>query len=48
LLRVSQLVNDFKEISELDINPLFVYERGKGCLALDAKITISPRVEEHA
>jgi len=42
LLRISQLVNDFKEISELDINPLFVYERGKGCSALDAKITISP------
>lgn len=40
LLRVSQLVTDFNEINEMDINPLFVYEDGKGCLALDVKITI--------
>jgi len=42
LLRVSQLVTEFPEINELDLNPLFVYERGKGSLALDVKITISP------
>jgi len=42
LLRVSKLVTDFPEISELDINPLFVYEEGKGCSALDIKITIKP------
>ena len=41
--RVSQLSIDFKEISEIDINPLFVYERGKGSLALDVKITITSR-----
>jgi acetyltransferase len=40
ILRVSQLVTDFNEINELDINPLFVYE--KGCMALDVKITIKP------
>ena len=38
--RVSQLSLDFEEITEMDINPLFVYERGKGCAALDAKITV--------
>ncbi len=42
MLRVSQLVTDFTQINELDINPLFVYERGKGCLALDVKMTIKP------
>lgn len=41
ILRVSQLSMDFEEISEIDINPLFVYERNKGVLALDVKITIT-------
>jgi len=40
LLRVSQLVTDFSEINEMDINPLMVYE--KGCMAIDVKITIKP------
>ena len=42
LQRISKLVTDFPEINELDINPLFVYEEGKGCLALDIKMTIKP------
>jgi acetyl coenzyme A synthetase (ADP forming)-like protein len=42
MLRVSQLVTDFTQINEMDINPLFVYENGKGCLALDVKMTIKP------
>jgi acyl-CoA synthetase (NDP forming) len=42
LLRISQLVTEFSEINELDLNPLFVYEKGKGSLALDVKITIAP------
>jgi acetyltransferase len=42
LLRVSQLVTDFTQINEMDINPLFVYEKGEGCLALDVKMTIKP------
>jgi acetyl coenzyme A synthetase (ADP forming)-like protein len=39
LLRLSQLVNDFPEILELDINPLLSFV--KGYSAVDIKITIS-------
>ncbi|MCK4687062.1 MAG: acetate--CoA ligase family protein, partial [Candidatus Lokiarchaeota archaeon] len=39
LLRFSQLVNDFKDIVELDINPLLSFI--KGYSAVDIKITIS-------
>ncbi|MGY5875198.1 MAG: acetate--CoA ligase family protein, partial [Candidatus Thorarchaeota archaeon] len=40
ILRISQLVMDFKEIVELDINPAFAYEKGKGVIAVDVKMTI--------
>ncbi len=38
LERLSQLVLDFPEIQELDINPLMVFEEGKGAAVLDARI----------
>jgi acetyltransferase len=41
LKKLSQLVVDFEDIQELDINPLFVYERGQGCRIVDARIIIS-------
>ena len=40
ILRISQLVTDFPQIVELDINPLFAYETGKGSIAVDARIVI--------
>jgi acyl-CoA synthetase (NDP forming) len=40
ILRISQLVTEFPEIDELDINPLRVLEKGKGCLAADARIVL--------
>jgi len=40
LKRLSQLVTDFEDIKELDINPLIVYENGKGCTIVDARIII--------
>lgn len=41
MLRISQLVTEYPEISELDINPLFVYTHNQGSSALDVKITIT-------
>ncbi|MBN1298308.1 MAG: acetate--CoA ligase family protein [Actinobacteria bacterium] len=40
LLKISQLVTDFPEIVEMDINPLFVKEKGKGAIAGDVRIRI--------
>lgn len=40
LQRLSQLVTDFDEIQELDINPLLVFEQGKGAKVIDARILI--------
>jgi len=40
ILRISQLVTDFEEIAELDVNPMRVMEDGKGCLAADARIVL--------
>ncbi len=41
ILKISQLVTDFEDIVELDINPAFAYDKGKGVSAVDVKITIS-------
>jgi acetyltransferase len=41
ILRVGHLVWDFPELKDLDINPIFVYNEGKGVSALDVKITLS-------
>jgi acetyl coenzyme A synthetase (ADP forming)-like protein len=40
LKRLSQLVTDIDDIKELDINPLIVYEKGKGCTIVDARIIL--------
>lgn len=40
LLKVSALVVEHPEIKELDINPLFVRERGKGVVAADSLIIL--------
>jgi acetyltransferase len=41
VLRVSQLVTDFPEIVEMDINPLVVHNEGEGCIVVDARIILS-------
>jgi acetyl coenzyme A synthetase (ADP forming)-like protein len=46
LLRMSQLVTDFPEIAELDINPLVVFEEGRGATALDMRLVLSAPEED--
>ena len=41
LLRIGQLVQDFPEIVELDINPLMVFEQGQGAVAIDMRLVLS-------
>jgi acetyltransferase len=40
ILRLSQLIVDFDEIEELDINPFFVSERSEDCKAADCRIRL--------
>ncbi len=40
ILRVAQLLVDYPQIQELDINPLRVFHEGEGCVALDARIIV--------
>ena len=40
LLRLSQLLCDFPEIKEVDINPLRVFHERDGCRALDARMIL--------
>ncbi|MBS0149632.1 MAG: GNAT family N-acetyltransferase [Nitrospira sp.] len=40
LLRVSRLVEEIPEISELDLNPIFALSPGQGCRIVDARIRI--------
>jgi len=43
LLRISQLVTDFPEIVELDINPLMVFEEGRGAMAIDMRLVLASK-----
>jgi acetyltransferase len=43
--RISRLVEDFPEIEEMDINPFVVFEKGKSCTVLDARIKVGRSFE---
>jgi acyl-CoA synthetase (NDP forming) len=43
ILRVSQLVTDFPEIVEMDINPLMVLEAGSGAVAVDSRFVLKEK-----
>ena len=40
LIRVSQMVLDFPQILEFEINPLMVLPEGQGCVAMDIRLTL--------
>ncbi len=42
ILRVSAMLGDFPEISEMDLNPVKVLPEGRGCVAVDARIRLRP------
>jgi acetyl coenzyme A synthetase (ADP forming)-like protein len=41
LLRMGQLVQDFPEIAEFDINPLIVYPNEQGAIAIDMRLVLA-------
>jgi acetyl coenzyme A synthetase (ADP forming)-like protein len=42
LLRISLLVEEVPEITELDLNPIFALPPGQGCQIVDARIRVEP------
>lgn len=40
ILKLSQLISDFEEIKEIDINPFITLPEGEGGMALDARIVL--------
>jgi len=47
MLAVSKMIAENPEITELDCNPTFVYEKGKGTLVVDARILIGESESSH-
>jgi 4-hydroxybutyryl-CoA synthetase (ADP-forming) len=45
LYNLGLLVTTLPQIAEMDINPLMVLEKGKGCKVVDARITLHPQEE---
>ena len=39
--RISQLICDLPQIQELDLNPLKVLARGRGCLVVDCRMVLA-------
>ncbi len=40
ILRFSAMIEDFPEIDQMEINPLMVFDRGKGVIAVDVRIFV--------
>jgi acetyl coenzyme A synthetase (ADP forming)-like protein len=46
--RISQLVGDFPQIAEIDINPFVAFESGRRSMALDARVVLASEAELEA
>jgi acyl-CoA synthetase (NDP forming) len=46
LLRLSRLVEELPEISEIDLNPVFALPPGQGCRIVDARMRVTPMREQ--
>ncbi len=44
ILRLSYLMSQIRGFSEMEINPLLVYERSRGCSAVDIRVTLSKKI----
>ena len=42
IMRMSQLLCDLPEIVELDVNPVKVLSAGRGCVAVDCRMILTP------
>jgi acetyl coenzyme A synthetase (ADP forming)-like protein len=45
LLRLDQLIEDFPEIAEMDLNPFMAAPKGQGSVAVDARVLLAPLAE---
>ena len=46
IMKIGAILHGFEEITDIEINPLIVYDEGGGVKALDARILLSKSVEE--
>jgi 4-hydroxybutyryl-CoA synthetase (ADP-forming) len=46
LLRLSQLISDFHQIKEMDMNPFIVFPEAKKSRVVDARISLKTDVKE--
>ena len=44
ITRMSQILRDLPEIGEIDVNPMKVLAAGRGCVAVDCRIVLTPAV----
>jgi acetyltransferase len=43
ILKVAQLAQDLEAVSDIDLNPVFVRQAGKGSVVVDAKMLLSQK-----
>ena len=40
LMRLSQLCSEFSQIDEMDLNPVFAFDKGNGAEVVDARVKV--------